>query len=163
MYYHQPPMSKKEKTQLTPEGLEELKIELEYRRSTKKKEISDLLSAATEKGDLSENDEYSIAVEENLGNEARISELVEIIKNAEVVENKKGSKEIDLGKQVTLEDDKGQEQVIQIVGETEANPVEKKISSKSPMGAGLIDKKEGEGTEIETPGGKKKYTIKKVN
>lgn len=162
MEYHLPPMSKQEKKQLTPEGFEELKKELEYRRSVKKKEISNLLNSATEKGDLSENDEYSIALEENLANEARISELVDIIKNAEVIKVKKGSKTIDVGKEVKLKDKQGKEKIIKIVGETEGDPMNNKISNISPMGKELIGKKEGDTVEIDTPSRKKEYTIKEV-
>ncbi len=155
-------MTKKDKIQLTPDGFEELKKELEHRKNVKKKELAKSLGEATAKGDLSENDEYNIILEESLANEGRISELTSIIKNAEIVSKKKCNKNITLGSEVTIQDEKKNEKIVNIVGETEADPLKQKVSNTSPMGKGLLGKSVGDIVKISTPRGTTKYVIKKI-
>ncbi len=155
-------MPEKTKTQLTPEGLQKLKEELEYRKNVKKKELSEILGSATEKGDLSENDEYNIALDDAMANEARISELIDTIKNATVVKKRKGKKIVEVGTSVTIKDKKGTEKIFHIVSEVEANPTERKISDTSPIGKGLIGKSINDKVHIDTPNGSEDYTITKI-
>ncbi len=152
----------KQKIQLTAHGLEELKKELDYRRNVRRKEINEVIRSAVEQGDLSENDEYSLALEDSYANNARIEDLMNIIKNAEVVKNCNNTKAICIGHKVTLKAENGTEMEIQLVGDTEANPLQKRISSTSPMGSALMGKSVKNEVEINSPSGKKKYTITKV-
>ncbi len=152
----------KQKIQLTANGLEELKKELDYRSNVRRKEINKVIRSAVEEGDLSENDEYTLALEDSYINNARIDELTDIIKNAEVVKSCKNTKKACIGHKVTLKTEKGDNMVLNIVGATEANPLEKKISNTSPMGSALMGKKVGEKINIQTPSGNKEYIVAKI-
>jgi transcription elongation factor GreA len=152
----------KEKIQITAKGLEELKKELEFRKNVKKKEINEVIRSAIEEGDLSENDEYSLALEDSLVNNARIDELMELIKNAKVVKNCKDIKKICIGHKVTLKSQDNKELVVSIVGETEANPLKKLVSSTSPMGSALIGRSMNDNVKIKTPAGETEYKILKI-
>lgn len=152
----------KQKIQLTANGLEELKKELDYRSNVRRKEINKVIRSAVEEGDLSENDEYTLALEDSYINNARIDELTDIIKNAEVVKSCKNTKKACIGHKVTLNTEKGDNMVLHIVGATEANPLEKKISNTSPMGSALMGKKVGEKINIQTPSGNKEYIVAKI-
>lgn len=154
--------NEKKKVLLTKKGLEELKKELDYRLNVRRKEINETIRSAVEQGDLSENDEYTLALEDSHVNNARIDELRETIKNAKVVNGCPNVKKVCIGHKVTLKNENEKEMVVFVVGDTEANPLEKKISSTSPMGSALMNKKSGEEVEIETPAGKTKYTILKI-
>jgi transcription elongation factor GreA len=155
-------MPKQEKMQLTPEGLEKLKQELEYRKNVKKKKLSEILGSAIEKGDLSENEEYSIALEDTLANDARIKELTDTIKNSTVIKKKKGKKTVGIGSSVTIKDKNGTEKIFHIVSEVEANPMEKKVSNTSPIGKGLVGKAINNKVHINAPNGSEDYTITKI-
>ena len=155
-------MTKDKQIQLTANGLEELKKELEYRRNVKKKEINKIIRSAVEGGDLSENDEYSLALEDSLVNNARVEELMDIIKNAKVVKNCKSIKKVCIGHKVTLKSKEGKEIIISIAGETEANPFKKQVSSTSPMGSALMGKSIKDRVKIKTPAGETEYTILKI-
>ena len=152
----------KQKIQLTANGLKELKKELDYRLNVRRKEINEVIRSAVEQGDLSENDEYSLALEDSYANNAKIEELMGTIKNAEVVKNCNNTKAICIGHKVTLKAENGTEMEIQLVGDTEANPLKKRISSTSPMGSALMGQSVKDEVEINSPSGKKKYTIIKV-
>jgi transcription elongation factor GreA len=146
---------------LTPEGRERLVEELEYREGEKREEIVERLKEARGFGDLSENAEYDAAKEEQAKNAARIAEIRQILSVAKVVDSSKSrSVKISIGCTVELEDDKGKRSTFTIVGTTETNSLEHKISNESPAGAVLIGKKKGDQVEFTTPSGKtKKYTI----
>ena len=109
-------------------------------------------------GDLSENSEYSAAKEELAFVEGRVQEIEEILKTAEVVENHNGSTHIELGSSVTVQID-GKTELFQIVGEFEADPLNKKLSHTSPIGQALIGKTVGDLVEVDVPAGKIKYKI----
>jgi transcription elongation factor GreA len=142
---------------ITKEGLEKLRSELAELVDVKRPEVAQKIKDAREMGDISENSAYDTAVQEKSYIEGRISELEEIIKSAKVSEEAvKGS--VSVGSKVTVHIDGGEE-VFHIVGAPEANPMEKKISHESPLGASLIGKKVGEKVEVEVPIGKLVYTI----
>jgi transcription elongation factor GreA len=146
--------------QTTKEGLENLVKELKHRKKVVRKKIGNTLGEMRAQGDLSENDGYTMAVEEQNINEEKIRELREKIKNVEIV--KKGSKgKVGIGNTVTLKNSK--EIQYEITSEDEANPLEGKISHKSPIGEAIIGKKAGEKVVIETPKGETEYTIKKIS
>ena len=144
---------------LTKNGLEALKRELTDLRDVKRPKIVDRLANARGQGDLSENSDYQSAKEELEFLDGRIDELSEVIQNADVVvSNTKNGHLVALGTKVTLKaGDK--KTVFDIVGEWEADPINKKISHDSPLGLALIGKKVGDKAEVEAPAGKVVYEI----
>jgi len=162
-------MTQKQKNDFifTNEGLEALKKELQILIDNKRPKIIERVSRARDFGDLSENAEYSNAREELALIEGRIDELENLISRAKVINSKqlKGSKnsvkEITIGCRVTITMN-GTENIFTVVGEWEADPMNKKISHNSPLGKALLGKKIGEQVEIEAPAGKVLYSIKKI-
>jgi len=155
-----------EEVLVTREGLKKLKEELVNLEGTKRKEVAARLKEAISYGDLSENSEYEEAKNEQAFVEGRIIELTAMIKNAKIITEKAGgkSKKIKIGSTATIENltDKDEAETYTIVGSTEADPAENKISNESPIGAALIDAEQGDEVEVEAPAGKFKYKIKKV-
>jgi len=154
---------------LTYAGLKQLEDELQDLKVVKRKEVAQKIKEAREQGDLSENAEYDAAKDEQRDIEARIEELEKILKNAEVVvEDEVDLDKINIGCQVKLLDFEYDEELnFQLVGSTEANSLQGKISNESPLGLALIGKKVGDVVEVETPaGGTVQYRvidIKRVN
>lgn len=146
------------KTQLTKEGLEKMKKELDELKSVKRAKALDRLHNARAMGDLSENSEYAAAKDDLEIVEERIAELEVLLANTEIVENHGKNGEIEIGSRVLLESHIGKEEFV-IVGEFEADPVTKKISHTSPLGQALLRKKVGESIEIDVPIGKLTYKI----
>lgn len=144
----------------TKEGLLKLKEELTYREKELKKEITNTLNEMRNQGDLSENDGYSMAIEEFHINEEKILEIKEKLKNAVVVKTQ-DKKKVDLGDTVTLKGDTTLKYTL--TSEDEANPLEGKISYLSPIGIAVMDKKIKSKITIETPKGKKDYTIENIS
>lgn len=149
------------KVQLTQEGYENLQKELKNLIEVKKPQAVERLSKARAMGDLSENSEYTAAKEDLSFVEGRIQEVEEIIKTAEVVTNHNRNHVVDVGVTVTVEAD-GKQDVFQIVGEFEADPMNKKISQTSPIGKALLGKKVGEVVEVEIPAGRIRYKILEI-
>ncbi len=148
---------------LTVEGREKLLEELEYLETEKRAEVGQRIKVAREFGDISENSEYVDAKNEQSWVESRILEITDILAHSTVVETPKRSSKVSIGQTVTLEDAKGKELVVTLVGTTEADPVNGRISNESPMGQALIGNKKGDVIEVQTPSGKvNKYTIMKV-
>lgn len=144
----------------TKEGLLKLKEELSYREKELKKKITNNLNEMRNQGDLSENDGYSMAIEEFHINEEKILEIKEKIKKANVVKTQ-DKKKVDLGDTVTL---KGEVTLkYTLTSEDEANPFEGKISYLSPIGTAVMNKKIKSKVSIETPKGKKDYTIENIS
>jgi transcription elongation factor GreA len=155
-------MGKEKKYIFTKEGFDNLMKDLEYRKNELRDKLRDTVADMRQKGDLSENDGYTTALEENQANETEIAEMEEKVKNAKIVKGTKNGK-INIGETVVLEDADKNIQKYQIVGEDEANPMEGKISFKSPLGEAILGKKKGQKVETESPAGKKVWTIKEVN
>lgn len=149
------------KIELTSEGRQKLVDELAYREGEKHDEIVERIKEARGFGDLSENSEYDAAKEEQSHNESRINEIRQILAVATVVEG--GSSRdlaVSIGTTVELEDEKGKKTSFTIVGTTETNSLEHKISNESPAGRALIGHKKGDEVEVVAPSGKsRKYTI----
>jgi transcription elongation factor GreA len=114
-----------------------------------------------EQGDLSENDGYSLAVEENEQNEAEIARLKALLKNSKVVKNP-GKSKVNIGHKVTISYNDEKEKVYTIVGEDNANPMENKVSYKSPVGEALMGKKVGDNFTLKTPKGEFKGKIEAI-
>ena len=146
------------KIQLTQKGFNDLQLELENLIKNKKSKAIDRLSKARSMGDLKENSEYTAAKEELALVEERIQEINNVLGNAEVTLMYKAGNKIEIGSTVTV-DINGQKDTFQIVGEFEADPMNKKLSQNSPIGQALINKKIGDLVEINIPAGKIQYKI----
>ena len=156
-------MSDKNNVFLTKEGFEELKKELKQLEEVKRPQLVKRLAAARAMGDLSENSEYTSSREELSMIDGRIEELEKILSQVKVIRaKKKKSKEIALGSQVTVKVN-GEEHVYSVVGEWEADPLNKKISHSSPLGKALLGRKKGHSVEIEAPVGKIVYKIVNID
>ena len=142
------------KYQLTQQGFENLQKEYDEFTKIRRPKAIERLKTARAMGDLSENSEYSAAKEDLAFVEGRIQEIETLLKNAEVIQNKTNNLIVTLGSLVTVETDDIKDQ-LQIVGEFEADPLNKKLSSTSPIGSALLNKKIGDLVEIEVPDGKK--------
>jgi len=146
------------KIQLTQKGFNDLQLELEDLIKNKKSKAIDRLSKARSMGDLKENSEYTAAKEELALVEGRIQEINNVLSNAEVTLMYKAGNKIEIGSTVTV-DINGQKDTFQIVGEFEADPMNKKLSQNSPIGQALINKKVGDLVEVNIPAGKIQYKI----
>lgn len=149
---------------LTSKGMQALEDELQDLKVVKRKEIAQKIKEAREQGDLSENAEYDAAKDEQRDIEARIEEIEKILKNAEVVvEDEVDSDKINVGCKVDVYDVEFEEEIeFQIVGSTEANSLEGKISNESPVGKALIGASIGDVVEVETPTGVMQYKVLKI-
>lgn len=146
------------KIQITQKGFNDLKVELEDLIKNKKPKAIDRLGKARSMGDLSENSEYTAAKEELAFVEGRVQEIQQVIDNAEVTNNNNAGDFVQIGSSVTVELN-GKNEVFQIVGEFEADPMNKKLSQNSPIGQALINKKVGDQVEVNIPAGKVQYKI----
>lgn len=145
---------------LTKEGYE--KLQNEYKDLTEKRrvKVAAKIKEARELGDLSENSEYDSAREEQSFVEGRIVELRKLLSNAKVVEQNRSGKGglVAVGSKVKVHID-GEEQVFQLVGAEEADPLSNRISHESPLGQALLGKKIGDQVEVSAPVGKLTYII----
>ena len=147
---------------LTYEGLKALEEELQDLKLNRRKQVAIKIKEAREQGDLSENAEYDAAKDEQRDIELRIEEIDKILKNAEVVDEEDVDlNAISIGCTVLLRDIEFDEEMeYKIVGSTEADCLNGKISNESPVGVALIGSKEGDQVEVETPSGEMvKYEI----
>ncbi len=147
---------------ITKEGLEKLKKELEYSKTTRQKELAERLRRAIAFGDLSENFDYHDAREEQEMLQKRIVELEQQIREAKLVENTNQKDKVQVGSRVAVQIGKEKVQYT-IVTAQEANPLEGKISAESPIGSALLSKKVGEKALCETPGGTMECKILKID
>lgn len=157
-------MTEVKKNIMTKEGLAKFEAELNDLRTNKRKEIAQKIKEAREQGDLSENAEYDAAKDEQRDVEARIEELENLLKNVEVSdENDADPNTVSVGKTVKLLDIEFDEEVIySIVGTSEVNSLEGKISSESPVGAALLGARENEVVMVETPAGTFEYKVLEI-
>ncbi len=148
-------------TTVSSEGLRKLQEELEYLKTTKRKEVAEAIKVARGFGDLSENSEYDEAKNEQGLVEARIAEIEAMLKNVKVIdESNIATDRVSVGNRVKVFDETFKEKIeYTIVGSSEANPMEYKISDESPIGKALIGAEIGETVKAETPGGE---TVMKV-
>jgi transcription elongation factor GreA len=152
---------------VTKEGLKKLKEELEHLKTVRRKEVAARLKEAISYGDLSENAEYEEAKNEQAFVEGRILELDKQVRRSKIISDgqaKKKSQIVEIGSHVTVleKGGRGDPETYTIVGSTEANPVEQKISNESPVGKALLGHSKGDTVEVEAPGGKSKYEIVKI-
>jgi transcription elongation factor GreA len=142
---------------LTKEGVGELQAEHDG-IVAKRSGIADAIKSARELGDLTENAEYQSALAEKDRNEARISELENILQNVEIIKKPHGARQVQLGSHVKLKAG-GKTKEFQVVGTVEADPLNGKISDESPIGQVLLGKSEGENVELVTPNDTTVYKI----
>lgn len=148
---------------LTAEGRKKLMEELAYLEGEKSREIVEHIKEARAFGDLSENAEYDAAKEEQARNAARIAEIRATLANARDAVAGAGMT-VSIGSTVTLVDGEGEAADFTLVGTTETNSLEHKISNESPVGRAIIGHAEGETVEVVTPSGKRRvYTIAKIS
>lgn len=145
---------------MTQAGLEKAQVELEA-LLVRRKEIVEKIKFAKEQGDLKENAEYHEAKNDMAFNESKILELEDLIRNAEVVSSSINSKFVLLGSTIKVNGKRGEREFL-IVGASEANPAEGKISDESPLGQAFMHRSVGEEVEVETPAGMQNYTILEI-
>lgn len=145
--------------QLTPGGKQELEAELEQLKG-RRGEIADKIADARDYGDLSENAEYDAAREEQGLLETRIAEIEDVLMNAELITHSK-TDTVGLGSIVTLKTD-GKKVEYTLVGPVEANPLEGRVSTESPIGQALMGKKVGDKVKLTTPKATLTYAVTSV-
>ena len=157
-------MAENKKNILTYAGLKKLEDELQDLKVNRRQEVAQKIKEAREQGDLSENAEYDAAKDEQRDIEARIEELEKILKNVEVVvEDEIDLDKINVGCRVKVYDvEYDEEMEFSIVGSTEANSLENKISNESPVGKALIGKKVGDTVKVETQAGEIEYKVLEI-
>lgn len=149
---------------LTQEGFDKLEQQLEYLKTTERTEIAGRIKIALGYGDLSENSEYDEAKNAQAENENLINELENKVRYAKIIDEKDiDTKTVQIGNTVTLYDVEFDEEVeYTIVGSTEVNLAENKISNESPIGKALLGAKKGATVEVNAPAGIIKYEIRKI-
>ena len=149
---------------LTYAGLKQYEDELQNLKVVKRKEVAQKIKEAREQGDLSENAEYDAAKDEQRDIELRIEELEKLLKNAEVVvEDEIDLDKINIGCKVKLLDvEYDEEMEFYIVGSTEANSLQNKISNESPVGRALIGEVVGDCVDVETQAGDIQYKVLEI-
>ena len=149
---------------MTEEGLKKLESELDELKSVKRREVSEKIKVALSFGDLSENSEYDEAKNEQAIVEARIADLEAMLRNVRVLDEEEiNAAVIHVGSKVRVKDLEFDEIIdYQIVGSSETDPMNGKISDESPVGSALIGHAAGETVEVETPGGIVKFEILEV-
>lgn len=149
---------------LTQEGYDNLEKELEYLKTEKRTEISERIKVALGFGDLSENSEYDEAKNAQADNEIKIAEMENKLRYAKIInESEIGTKTVQVGNKVKIYDMEFEEELEYIiVGSTEVNLAENKISNESPIGKALIGAKKNQIVEAQTPGGVAKYKVLEI-
>jgi transcription elongation factor GreA len=151
-------------TVLTPEGLEELKIRIQYLRGERRREVAERIKEAREFGDITENSEYDDAKNEQAMLEKQISDLEDKLASARVIDEKDVDTDVvSVGATVHVKDQKTEKSTkFKIVGSAEANPAEQRLSNESPVGRALLGHKRGETVTVPVPRGpaRKRKTTK---
>ena len=146
---------------LTKEGYDKLEEELNLLKTEKRTEIAERIKVALGFGDLSENSEYDEAKSAQAENENKIAELEVKLRNAKIIDEKEiDTKTVQIGNTIVLHDEEFDEEVeYTIVGSTEVNIAENKISNESPIGKALLGRKKGEVVDVDAPQGIIKFKI----
>ena len=154
-----------EEVLLTQEGYDKLEQELEYLKTTERTEIAGRIKVALGYGDLSENSEYDEAKNAQEMNENKIAELENKLRHAKIIDSSEiDTKTVQVGNTVEVLDMDFDENVTYtIVGSTEVDLAENKISNESPLGTALLGAKKGQTVEVEAPAGKMKYKILEIS
>ena len=147
---------------LTAEGLAKIKAELEDLRGPRRDELAARLRSAIQMGDLSENADYHKAKEDQAFLEGRIQELEYFVRNAVIIEKSANRDVVSVGDIVTIQEGDYPAETYHMVGPKEADPRNGRISHESPIGRALIDHRVGEVVDVDTPEGKIKFKILKI-
>ena len=150
---------------VTKEGLEKLKTELKEFKEVGRKQVAGRLKEAIAYGDLSENSEYEEAKNEQAFIEGRIVELEQMVANAQIIKDDKSTHDtVQIGTTVTVQNitEKEDAETYTIVGSTEADPLEHKISNESPIGSALLGKAKNEVVKVKVPAGIFEYKVLKI-
>jgi transcription elongation factor GreA len=148
-------------TYLTPEGAARLRAELTELTGPRRGELSKRLRSAIQMGDLSENADYHKAKEDQAFLEGRIQEIEAVLRTAVIIEKTHGDT-VSVGSHVTVQEEGLDSETFYMVGAKEADPRNGKISNESPIGSALMGHRVGDVVEAETPGGKLKFKILKI-
>jgi transcription elongation factor GreA len=148
-------------TYLTAEGEIKLKTELAELKGPRREEIAQRLRSAIQMGDLSENADYHKAKEDQSFLEGRIQEIEAILRMAIIIEKSQGDT-VSVGSHVTIQEADFDPETFYVVGAKEADPRHGRISNESPIGSALMNHKVGDVVEADTPGGKLRFKILKV-
>ena len=150
---------------MTYAGLKRLQDELQDLKVNQRREIAQKIKEAREQGDLSENAEYDAAKDEQRDIEARIEQIEQILKNAEVVDEDEVDLDVvNIGCLVRVLDiEYDEEEEYKLVGSSEASSLQNKISNESPFGKALIGAKVGDVVEVEAPAGVVKYKVLSIH
>jgi transcription elongation factor GreA len=149
-------------TYLTAEGEAKLKIELEELKGPRRDELSKRLRSAIQMGDLSENADYHKAKEDQGFLEGRIQEIEAMLRSAVIIEKSANTDVVSIGDHVTIQEGNFPPETYQVVGAKEADPHNGRISNESPIGSAMMDHKVGDIVTADTPGGKMKFKILKI-
>jgi len=149
-------------TYLTPEGKAKLIAELETLKGPRRDELALRLRSAIQMGDLSENADYHKAKEDQGFLEGRIQEIEAILRNPVIIEKTQARGVVSIGSFVTIQERDLDPETYHLVGPTEADPRNGKISHESPLGKALLGRKVGDNVEVEAPAGKVTYVVKSV-
>lgn len=149
---------------LTKQGYKELEDKLNLLKTVKRQEISQIIAEARAQGDLSENAEYDAAKDEQARIEGEIVEIEAKLRNAKIIEKSGDDSTISLGSQVKILNLKNnKEMVYRIVGTTESDPFNNKISNESPVGKALLGKRLGDVVDVVNPNGTIQFKILEIN
>ena len=148
-------------TYLTAEGEQKLKNELAELKGPRREELAQRLRSAIQMGDLSENADYHKAKEDQAFLEGRIQEIEAVLRTAVIIE-KSQSDFVSVGSHVTIQEADFDPETFYVVGAKEADPRNGKISNESPIGSALLNHKVGDVVEADTPGGKIRFKILKI-
>ena len=153
-------MAEVKETLLTAEGLKKLEEELAYFKSVRRIEVAQRIKTAIEYGDISENSEYDDAKNEQAFIEGHIIELENKINTAKIIDEKTRKNVVSVGSKVKLLDEEFNEELdYVIVGSSEADPFNNRISNESPVGSAILGKKKGATVEVNTPDGVATFKI----
>ena len=147
-------MSNAKEVVVTVAGLKALEDELEELKTVRRKDVAEKIKVARGFGDLSENSEYDEAKNEQAFIESRIAQLEAMLKNARVIDNEELNLDtVSVGTHVKIEDEDGEVEEYDITGSTEADPLNRKISDESPVGAALMGQRVGQTVTVSLPNG----------
>ena len=151
-----------EPTYLTAEGLARLKTELQELTGPRRVELAARLRSAIQMGDLSENADYHKAKEDQAFLEGHIQELEYLVRNAVVIEKNANRDMVGVGSHITIQEADYPAETYHMVGPKEADPRNGRISHESPIGRALLDRRVGDEVDVETPAGKVRFKILKI-
>ena len=156
-------MNARQPIYLTTEGAEKLRQELDRLVNVKRPALAKRLRKAIEQGDLSENADYKVAKEEQGFLEGRIQEIEATLRRAEIIQERAPTGEVALGSRVTVVEEGTEEtEVFRIVGVAEADPIDGKVSHKSPLGRALLGRRVGDVVTVKAPGGKIDFRLTEI-